>query len=51
MQDRPKLVIRVVKHGKEVSRELMFEGQKLAEMDKPELINFIMQAVSSLRDW
>lgn len=51
MQDRPRLVIRVVKNGKEVSREVMFEGQKLAELDKPELINFIMQAVSSLRDW
>lgn len=51
MDDKPRYVIRVVKHGTEVKREVLFDGLKLSEIDKPALIAFLMQGISSLRDW
>lgn len=47
-----KAAIRVtIGQGKVVQRELMVEGMKVCDMSVVEIIDLIMQATSSLRDW
>lgn len=46
-----KMCIRVslAKDGKTPVRELMYEGQKIGDVSYVDLIEFVMQATSSLR--
>jgi len=47
-----KLAIRVgVGPNGKTERELLVEGQKICELSYVEVLEFAMQAVSSLRDW
>lgn len=49
MSQRLKVRVTVNNDGKTVNRELMLDGMKVADLSYVELLEFTMQAISSLR--